>query len=239
MTPQSDQTAAPGRPEFMVTLGLLPPYSVEDVRMAYREKSKQAHPDRGGSAAEFKKLQEAYERATAYAHFRASRRQWLAAQVERFTLQEQVVTEVRRRGGQVELEQIDWMKQSFGEDFAAVTERLRGVSVRGQADGDEFLKFLVEYRPALGYLRWLDLSGCRISDDGLRRLGALPELRRLNLAETAITLRGLEVLKALPQLEWLNLAGTAVGWWARWRLGWSYPRLRVVAVAAGWASGPA
>jgi hypothetical protein len=231
LTVRSDPVE-PDRPDFMVALGLLPPYTVEDVKMAYREKAKLAHPDHGGSIDAFKKLHEAYEQATAYAQFRASRRQWLAAQVERFTEQEQVVAEVRRRGGQVEIEEIDWMKRSFGEDFAAVTERLRGLSVRSQPDGDAFLSFLVEHGPALGFLRWLDLSGCRISDASLRRLGALPELRRLNLAGTPISKRGLAVLKELPALEWLNLTQTNLGWWTRWRLRWACPRLRVVAGTA-------
>ncbi len=212
----------------MATLGLLPPYTVEDVRMAYREKAKTLHPDRGGPVEEFRKLHEAYERATEYAQFRESRRHWLAAQVERFTVQEQIVAEVRRRGGRVELEEIDWVKQSIGEDFAAVTERLRGLSVRDQTDGDAFVQFLAAHRPALGYLRWLDLAGCRLSDEGLLRLREFKDLKRLNLAGTAISADGLKVLETLPQLEWLNLAGTAVGWWPRWRLRWLYPKLRVV-----------
>ena len=37
----------------MVTLGLLPPYTLEDIRAAYREKAKTLHPDRGGTPADF------------------------------------------------------------------------------------------------------------------------------------------------------------------------------------------
>jgi hypothetical protein len=232
MTPHQGDSVAEGRPDFMAALGLLPPYTVEDVRMAYREKAKLLHPDRGGSAVEFQKLKEAFDRATEYAQFRTSRRHWLAAQVERYTQQEEVVGEVRRRGGQVEIEQIDWVKRSIGEDFAVVTERLRGIRLHRLADGDAFLRYLAEHKPALGYLNWLDLANSRLSDEGLRPLRALTELRRLNVAGTPISKQGLRILVALPRLEWLNLADTSVGWWTRWRLRWSYPRIRVVTVAA-------
>ena len=55
----------PGRPDFMIALGLLPPYTVEDVKRAYFDRALSAHPDRGGSAEEFIKLHEAYTQATA------------------------------------------------------------------------------------------------------------------------------------------------------------------------------
>ena len=42
-------------------LGLNWPVNREQVKRAYREKSKQAHPDVGGSADEFNAVQEAYE----------------------------------------------------------------------------------------------------------------------------------------------------------------------------------
>jgi len=44
------------RPEFMVRLGLAPPYTVEDVKAAYRDQTKRVHPDHGGSAQEFHAL---------------------------------------------------------------------------------------------------------------------------------------------------------------------------------------
>src|SRR5438309_6971086 len=95
--------SCPDAPGFLVALGLLPPYTAEDVHMAYRDKAKQAHPDHGGSVGEFVKIQEAYERAQEYVKFCAGRRPWLAAQVERYVEQEELVALVSRRGGQVEI----------------------------------------------------------------------------------------------------------------------------------------
>jgi hypothetical protein len=227
MTNQS--VSCPDRPEFLMALGLLPPFTAEDVHMAYREKAKQAHPDHGGSVGDFLKLQQAYERSLEYVKFCAGRRQWLAAQVERYAQQEEVVSEVQRRKGQVEVEEIDWLKGSIGEDFAILTERLRGIRLRGLADGDSFLRRLGAHRPALDYLLWLDLAGSRISDDGLLQLAGLPLLQRLDVSGSPLTERGLSVLGLLPHLQWLNLSGTSVGWWNRWRLHRSHPRIKIVA----------
>ena len=67
------QSLPADRPDFMVALGLLPPYSPADVKQAYFEKVKTAHPDKGGNVADFLKLQEAFRQATEYVEFRKSR----------------------------------------------------------------------------------------------------------------------------------------------------------------------
>jgi hypothetical protein len=212
----------------MVTLGLLPPYTNEDIHEAYREKVKTTHPDRGGSAADFEAVQEAYERAQEYMKFHRDRRVWLAIQVEHYAEQNRVENEVRRLGGAIEVEQIDWIKQSFG-DFAVVTEMLRGIRLRDLKEGDAFLRFLAERPEALKYLLWLDVSGSQISDEGVLQLKSLKSIRRLDLSGTPISEKALGVVKDLPALDWLNLAGTSIHWWTRWRLRSNFPRLRVVA----------
>src|SRR5215470_9480893 len=100
------------RPEFLVTLGLIPPCTVEDVKQAYLAKVKTAHPDVGGDVGEFRKLQEAFERATEWAKFRASRIAWLSTWVEKYVEQEGVVSELQRRGGKVQIEGVDWLRRS-------------------------------------------------------------------------------------------------------------------------------
>jgi len=45
------------------TLGLEPGASLDEIKRAYRTRALQTHPDRGGNAAEFRKVHAAYERA--------------------------------------------------------------------------------------------------------------------------------------------------------------------------------
>jgi hypothetical protein len=44
-------------------LGLAPGASAGEVKRAYRDRAKECHPDAGGSSADFRRLQEAYEEA--------------------------------------------------------------------------------------------------------------------------------------------------------------------------------
>jgi hypothetical protein len=54
---------ASATPTWAAVLGIAPPFSTEQVRSAYRARSKALHPDTGGSHAEFVRLQAAYEEA--------------------------------------------------------------------------------------------------------------------------------------------------------------------------------
>jgi hypothetical protein len=220
------------RPEFMAVLGLLPPYALEDVRAAYRQKVLAAHPDRGGEPAEFVRLSEAYDRALEYVTFRGDRRAWIAEQVESHLAQEEVAAAVRQRGGSVEIESMEWVKESWGEGFEQLATRLRCIRLRGQADGDAFLAYLKGKR--LPYLAGLDLGDCRVTDAGLESLAGREVLQWLDLSRTAITYHGLlRLLRQLPSLAWLNVRGTRVGWLRRLMLQRSYPRTRIVVGATG------
>jgi uncharacterized membrane protein/YHS domain-containing protein len=69
---------------------------------------------------------------------------------------------------------------------------------------------LARLAPLGANLRWLDLSGAKVSDSGLVPLEAMPNLTRLHLERTAVTDAGLAHLAGLGSLEFLDLYGTAV-----------------------------
>jgi len=201
----------------MIALGLLPPYSLDDVHKAYKAKALVAHPDRGGAASDFLKLQEARDRAVEYVRFQEGRRIWLAAQVEPYILQQEIIAQVEHHGGRVELESIDWIKRSFG-DFAVLVDRLRAISLLNCPAGDEVLQYLAQNAEHLGHLHTLNLAGSAVSDTGIQSLPALRGLERIDLAGTRVTARGLRSLSGLRHLKTLDLTETSLGWWARWRV---------------------
>jgi hypothetical protein len=204
--------------EFMTTLSLLPPYSLDDVKSAYRAKVLQTHPDRGGTIRDFLKVQEAYEQAVEYVACCGDRRKWIADHVDFYMRQREAADEVERLGGQVEFEEIEWLRQSVG-DFAWLAERLRIIRL-GNTDADDvFLSFLAEQPQRTPYLVELDLSGTQVSDKGVQGLTGFQLLQRLDLSGTKVTRRGLSAtVHELPALEKVGLSATAVGWLSRWRL---------------------
>lgn len=202
----------------MATLSLLPPYSLDDVKSAYRAKVLKAHPDRGGSTSEFLKIQEAYERAVEYIEHCGDRRKWIADHVDSYRRQLEAAALVERLGGKVEFEEVDWLAQSVG-DFAVLVERLRVIRLRDTAADDAFLMFLAQEPPRTPYLFELDLAGTRVTDKGLHALEGLSLLKRLDLSRTKVTKREVHaVLEAVPTLEEVRLEGTRIGWFSRWRL---------------------
>jgi Leucine Rich repeat len=215
------------RPEFLHTLGLIPPCTVEDVHQAYLSKVKTAHPDVGGDPAEFRKLQEAYERATEWAKFRASRIKWLSTWVEKYVEQDALVADIQQRGGKVHTEGVDWLRRSFGDDFSVVADKVTGIDLTGPKVDDNTISWLASHRAALTSLKSLNLSGSAITDSGLQHAAAFPNLHKLDLSDTAITGAGLYVLQRLAMLNWLGLHNTRVGWFARTKLKWKYPKLEV------------
>ncbi|HEY2252020.1 MAG TPA: hypothetical protein VGH74_13200 [Planctomycetaceae bacterium] len=232
-SPAEDVTGNPtrisireSRPGFLVALGLLPPCSPEDVHRAYKARAAILHPDQGGVLADFLKLQEAYAQAQEYAKSQEGRRKWLASQVEPYVAQQEIITEVERRGGRAQIEQLAWMKESFG-DFATLAERLRGIVLHDDAEADELLRYLAEQAPHLRHLRDIDLTGSLVSDAGIECLCLLRGLERVNLESTLVTETGIVALAELPELKWVNVGDASLRWWTRWQLGRNHPRLMI------------
>ena len=205
----------PHHPECLAVLGLLPPVTAEDVKQAYLAKAMTMHPDSGGDPATFVLLQKAFEEANEFVRFKAGKLEWLAAKIDAYALQQDVVTEVIDRGGEVEMEEADWLRKSFGEDFGHVADKLVSVRVRGPAADDVFAILLGFRADSLKDLKVLDLAGGRLTDEGLLQLKGLTNLRSLDLRGTAVGKLAAEVPSWFEQLEFLGLPAGAVGLFSR------------------------
>jgi hypothetical protein len=204
------------RPDFMVILGLLPPYTIEDVKAAYRDKVKLAHPDRGGSVEAFNDIQTAFERAQAYLEFRGDRRTWIAAKMAHYVELQEAINRLEALGAKTATHSPGWLEQSYG-DFAQLTETAQLVSLEGPADGDALIRELVASHRVLKELQTLELPRCRVSDDAVLSLAQFQQLKRLDLSHTPITSRALDVIDAIESLVDFNFDHTNAGWWARRR----------------------
>jgi len=223
---------ADDRPDFMVALGLLPPYARDDVRQAYKLKARDAHPDSGGTPEDFKALSDAYEQALEFVEFSAGRRGWLAAHIERYAADQELIEEIEQFGGTAEIEKLDWRRQSFG-DFAQVAERIVGLRLNGPGVTNEVVSHIAQYNHLHDSLRLLDLAESEVDDDGIGQLAVFRRLIRLDLRETQISAKGLgDILPALTHLEQLHVGGTGIGWWQRRRLAKLAPKVQVVTARA-------
>ncbi len=205
------------RPDFMITLGLAPPYAKEDVKQAYLTKAKLVHPDRGGTAAAFNELHEAFEAAQAFLEFRSDRRAWIGAKMNRYIALEKAAVRIRALGAEVVAAAPKWLEQSFG-DFAQLAEVVVRVRALDAANGDEIIAAMVDEYSALRELEVIELCGASVSDEAVLSLAVFQQLTRLNLSRTPITGRALAVVERLPELTFLGLDGANVGWWARRRV---------------------
>ena len=207
--------ASPHHPECLTVLGLLPPVTAEDVRQAYLAKAMTMHPDRGGHPEQFVRLQKAYEEAKEFVQFKAGKLEWLAAKIEAYAHQQDVVSEAIERGGEVEMEEADWLRKSFGEDFGHVADRLVTVRLRGPSADDVFAILLGFRAESLADLAVLDLSGGSLTDEGLLQLKGLKNLRSLDLRGTAVGKLAAEAPSWFEHLEFLGLPAGAVGLFSR------------------------
>jgi hypothetical protein len=202
------------RPEFMVTLGLAPPYVIEDVMQAYREKARQTHPDRGGSAEAFHAVHQAFERAQAYLEFRQDRRGWIAGRVARYAALQDAIAELERHGAEVTAYAPEWLEQSYG-DFAQLTEHVTKIRLVDSPAPSPFVEALIDNYPSLRELATLELPGCQVTDDDVLHLSIFRQLRKLDLSRTPITNRALAIVDAIEPLRELKLDETEIGWWAK------------------------
>jgi len=202
------------RPEFMVRLGLSPPYAIEDIKVAYRNQAKRAHPDHGGSTEEFHTLQEAFDRAQEYVSFRGDRRQWIAKQMEGYLGFRKLMEQLEELGAEATSNAIDWLEKSFG-DFAQLTETIVSVRLENSSGADELIRLLVDHKSLLGEMTRLELPGCQVTDEAILLLEPFEQLRHLDLTNTPVTSEALWIVDAILGLDSLELQGSRVGWWMR------------------------
>ena len=202
-------------PECLMILGLRPPLTLEDVKQAFMAKAMKAHPDRGGDPQEFIRLQKAFDDATEFVKFKASKLEWLASKIDAYAQQQEVATETIERGGSIEMEETDWLRRSFGEDFGHVADKLVAVRLPGGRADDVFAILLGFRADSLKDLAVLDLAGGTITDEGLLQLKELKNLRHLDLRGTRVGKLAADVPGWFENLEFLGLPKGAVGMFAR------------------------
>lgn len=225
---QPSQDPGPEALEFLAVLGLKPPVTEDDVKQAYMEKAKLAHPDRGGDAAQFVRIQEAFEKSTQYARFKAGRMQWLSGWVEQYAEQQDLLAEIKALGGDAKVESVDWAAQSIGNDFATVLDRVASITLRGPQVDDTLLAKLVPRMRKTSGLERLELLDTGVTDAGLAELNALENLKELDLRGTKVSVDAVQtLLESLDRLEVLGLADTGVGWAARLKLKFGHRDLEI------------
>jgi len=211
--PSAQPTAQ--RPECLVVLGLMPPVTLDDVKQAYLARAREAHPDRGGTQEGFVRLQQAFEDATDFVKFKASKLEWLASKIDAYAQQQEVVTETIERGGSVEMEETDWLRKSFGDDFGHVADKLVTVRLANERADDVFCILLGFRADSLKDLATLDLSGGTLTDEGLLQLKGLVHLRHLDLRGTRVGKVAAEIPGWFERLEFLGLPKGSLGMLAR------------------------
>lgn len=111
---------------------------------------------------------------------------------------EQVIAEVARLGGKIEL------------DETRVDKPIIKIDLHGTPITDADLVFLNNAKRDLRSLRYLDLRLTHIGDAGVRHLRNLTSLQILNLFRTNLGDKGLDYIKNLTQLQTLLIGGTKV-----------------------------
>ncbi|MDZ4658372.1 MAG: hypothetical protein SH868_12410 [Bythopirellula sp.] len=208
---------ADGRPDFMVVLGVAPPYASEDVKQAYFAKAKELHPDHGGNAHDFDALHKAFEQAQQYLEFRANSRGWIAKHMDGYLHSRQVMDQLEKFGAKVETNMIDWLQRSFG-DFAELTDSITTIRLENSKHAEQMIDVMIANRSAVEMLTRLELPGCQLSDESALQLATFQQLRHLNLSNTQITSAALELVDFLPTLKSFDVTDTNIGWWSRRKL---------------------
>lgn len=195
------------RPVAVERLGLSLPVTEKDVKQAYFQRAREAHPDHGGSTSDFLEVQRAFDEAVEYAKRNGKRLPWIGSQVPVYVAQRDAIELVERCGGTFVVQTLDWLEGTVGEDFAAMADRLQQIDLSGRPIGDAEIVELTADAAHLPFLETLNLADTRVGDAGAMRLSRLASLKRLDLRGTRVSFPLRRQLARLPGME--HVEGTS------------------------------
>ncbi|TWU00735.1 hypothetical protein Pla108_16870 [Botrimarina colliarenosi] len=195
------------RPAAVERLGLSLPVTEKDVKQAYFQKAREAHPDHGGAMSDFLEVQRAFDEAVEYAKRNGKRLPWIGAQVPVYVAQRDAIELVERCGGTFVVETLEWLEGTIGDDFAQMADRLKAIDLSGRPVGDAELTELTADPAHLPFLETLNLADTAVGDRGAMRLTRLASLKRLDLRGTKVTFPLRRQLARLPGME--HVEGTS------------------------------
>jgi hypothetical protein len=200
------------RPEFMLVLGLLPPYSEQDVRQAYRKRAQQSHPDHGGDPKTFRRIHEAYERAQNYVAVRNVRSKWIAGKMDRYLLLQDVERRLGDLGASITTWYEDWQTKHLGE-FAELMSEIDSVTVAAGSNGNTVIELMLNEQPMFQKLRRIVLADCGVNTQHAMQLATFKRLRFVNLNNNPVPRQIADLVWMLPNLKDFEVEGVALGWW--------------------------
>ncbi|QDU58407.1 J domain-containing protein [Aeoliella mucimassa] len=209
-----------GRPDFMVKLGLAPPYAPDDVKHAYLSKVKEVHPDLGGDPQAFREVHEAYLQAQEFLSIKGDSLRWIGNHMEEYLESRVLASQLRELGATVQTASIDWLRRSFG-DFAELTETILAVGLKNAEPktADAVLTSMTAAPAAMHRLTRLELPHCGLGDAAVDKITVFKGIERLNLTGNAISSAAAQSLvNRLPSLMELDISDTKVGWWTKRRI---------------------
>ncbi len=199
-------------------LGLTLPITEEDVKQAYRRRAQKAHPDHGGSAEEFIEIQTAFEEALGFAKKSGKRLPWLGSQLPIYIAQETTLEFLNEWGGRYVVHQLEWLENTVGEDFSVMGDRLVEIDLSGLGlEDDDFVRWGVQVE-TLPFLEKLNLSGTKVTLNGLKKMPMMNSLQELNLSDTSTSqLDRLQFAKQrnIPNAIGINLTGKLISFFGR------------------------
>ncbi len=201
------------RQKAIDTLGLTLPVTEDDVKQAFRRRAQKAHPDHGGSAAEFMEIQTAFEQAIGFAKQSGKRLPWIGSQLPIYIAQETTLELLSSWGGRYVIHELEWLENTFGEDFSVMGNRLVEIDLSGLSLGDDEMVHWGNEVETLPFVEKLNLAATRVTSKGLMNMPKMISLQHLDLNGTPTSqLERIQFAKqqSIPNLQGISLVGKLI-----------------------------